>query len=270
MKNKIKLLALIIVPIFLLACEMTNSEKTQKNIQEKENIKKTTTISDTNKAHEKVWSTKNIEDREKSTEKLKIINEATNGVFTISLAKGSIIDSPGTEAIANAANDKMKGGSAIDGVILKFAHTGEPGGQDGYYSGPIVEQSQKYMKDHNLTSVPEGMAFAVDAGEHFNKIGVNYVIQVNGTKQDNEAAFNAFYNAMKAASEKGAKSIAIPGISTGLFNFPKDKAAELFIKAALKFAQDYPTSPLKHIRFLDLNDEMIAAVNKEMDKEFLN
>jgi len=214
------------------------------------------------------WSLVGEADREQDSSALKILREAKNGPLTISVTKGSVIDTPGVEAIANAANASMTGGTAIDGVILKFAHLGEKDGASGYHDGPIVEQSQAYMKAHGLSSVPEGYAFSVKAGDHFAKLGVKYIIQVNGTtKKDNQKEYDAFYNAMLAANEAGAKSIGIPGISTGVFGYPRMDAAKLFVKAALSFFNKFPQGSLKHIRFIDLNQEMLNDVVQVLDSE---
>lgn len=239
------------VAIFLFSCEKT---------PESDDI---FTISP---ALKEGWSLVSEDKQEKDSAKLKILREAKNGPLTISVTRGSVIDTPGVEAIANAANAEMTGGKAIDGVILKFAHLGEKDGHKGYTKGPIVDQSQAYMTAKGLESVPEGYAFSVKAGNYFDTIGVKYIIQVNGTQvKDNQKEYDSFYNAMLAANEAGATSIGIPGISTGLFGYPKMDAAKLFIKAALSFFNKFPDANLKHIRFIDLDQPMVDDVVSVLD-----
>jgi len=254
--QKITLVSLF-TAIFLIGCGKTPSEHTD--------------IFTISPALKQGWSLVGEDQREKNSPTLQILREAKKGPLTISVTGGSIVNTPGVEALANAANSSMTGGTEIDGVILKFAHLGDKSGKSGWRDGPIVEQSQAYMKAKGLASVPEGQAFSVNAGDHFAKIGVKYIIQVNGTTTKNDQnEYDAFYNAMLAANAAGATSIGIPGISTGVFNYPKDKAAKLFIKAALTFFNKFPAGHLKHIRFIDLKKEMLDTVANVLDSTLKN
>ena len=127
------------------------------------------------------------------------------------------------DAIVNAANTWLMGGGGVDGAIHRA------GGPD------ILEECRQIVARHG--PCPTGQAVITTAG----KLPARYVIHTvgpvwNGGKHNEEQLLkNAYENSLKLAVENGVETLAFPNISTGVYAFPKDKAAKIAIEAASNF-----------------------------------
>jgi O-acetyl-ADP-ribose deacetylase len=127
------------------------------------------------------------------------------------------------DAIVNAANTSLLGGGGVDGAIHRA------GGK------AILEECIKIRNKQGGCEV--GKAVITTAG----KMPSKYVIHTVGpvwsqTKKDaDELLANGYRNSLKLAVENKVKTIAFPNISTGIYHFPKDKAAEIAIKTVKDF-----------------------------------
>ena len=78
------------------------------------------------------------------------------------------------------------------------------------------------------------------------KLNARYVIHAAGPRygegNDEEKLHNATVNSLKRATEKGMLSLAFPAISTGIFGFPKDRCADIMLKATRSFLESEETS----------------------------
>lgn len=135
----------------------------------------------------------------------------------IELIKGDLTKIE-TDAIVNAANSSLMGGGGVDGAI----HRG---------GGPsILEECKKIVEEQG--ECPTGKAVITGAGN----LPADYVIHTvgpvwkNGQKNEAELLANCYENSLRLGEENKAKSIAFPNISTGVYGFPKQKAAEIAVK----------------------------------------
>jgi O-acetyl-ADP-ribose deacetylase (regulator of RNase III) len=131
------------------------------------------------------------------------------------------------DAIVNAANTSLLGGGGVDGAIHRA------GGK------AILEECIKIRNKQGGCKV--GEAVITTAGNMPSK----YVIHTVGplwsqTKKDGDQLLaNAYLNSLILAVENKVKTIAFPNISTGIYHFPKDKAAEIAIKAVKDFLSSH-------------------------------
>lgn len=136
----------------------------------------------------------------------------------IELIKGDITKLA-VDAIVNAANSSLLGGGGVDGAIHRA------GGPE------ILAECQKIRAQQGGCKV--GEAVITTAGN----LKANYVIHTvgpvwNGGKSgEAELLKNCYINSLKIASEHGIKSIAFPNISTGVYGYPLEEAAEIAITA---------------------------------------
>ena len=128
-----------------------------------------------------------------------------------------------TEAIVNAANTSLLGGGGVDGAIHRA------GGKE------ILDECVKIRNKQGGCNV--GEAVITTAGN----LPLKYVIHTvgpvwNGEKEEKKTLLeNCYKNCLKIAEYKELKSIAFPNISTGIYHFPKDKAAEIAIETVKSF-----------------------------------
>ncbi|PIT09080.1 O-acetyl-ADP-ribose deacetylase [Snodgrassella communis] len=123
------------------------------------------------------------------------------------------------DAIVNAANSSLLGGSGVDGAIHRI------GGME------ILEDCQKIRAKQGGCKI--GNAVITRAGN----LPAQYVIHTvgprwNGDKQNgSELLRNCYLNCFKLAHDNGVSTISFPNISTGVYKFPKKLAAEIALQA---------------------------------------
>ncbi len=143
------------------------------------------------------------------------------GSTTLELLKGDITELD-TEAIVNAANEYLKHGGGVAGVIS----------QKG---GPIIQrESDEWVKKHG--PVKTGSCAITSGGNLKAKFVIHAVGPVyDGTSRSAELLASAVKCSLKMADEHNIKSIALPAISTGIFGYPMGEAAEVILKTILEY-----------------------------------
>ena len=134
----------------------------------------------------------------------------------INLIQGDITEIV-VDAIVNAANSSLLEGSGVDGAIHRI------GGKK------ILEECQKIKAKQGGCKV--GNAVITTAGNLFAKYVIHTVGPrwIDGKHNESELLKQCYLNSFKLALENGVKSISFPNISTGVYKFPKDKAAEIAV-----------------------------------------
>ncbi len=176
----------------------------------------------------------------------------------ISIRRQNIFQS-GAEVIVNAANDHLQGGGGIDGAVNAAGGAKYSALQRGLRS--IPEYNAKFVTGH---------ACMIDSGDIKSKYGIEHVIVVAGPNVNGVEAkdlspyctelYCCYYNSLMLAHHQGKKSIAFPAISTGIFGFPKDRAAEISLRAINDFLSQYSDTQLKNIsiHFLPSDPESVV------------
>lgn len=127
------------------------------------------------------------------------------------------------DAIVNAANTSLLGGGGVDGAIHRAG-------------GPaILEDCKRIRARQGGCNVGEAVITTAD------NLPAKYVIHTvgpvwNGGKNNEENLLTSAYrNSLALAVEYEIKSIAFPNISTGIYRFPKERAAEIAITTVKGF-----------------------------------
>lgn len=151
---------------------------------------------------------------------------------TIELVQGDITQET-TEAIVNAANSALAGGGGVDGAIHRAAGTTE-----------LQAACRK------LGGCPTGEA-KITPG--FN-LKAKYIIHAVGpvyqpnSEESPRLLDSAYRRSLEVAVENGVKTIAFPAISTGVYGYPMDKAAQISLQAVKDFAKQNDSIAL--VRFV--------------------
>ncbi len=138
------------------------------------------------------------------------------------------------EAIVNAANPSLLGGGGVDGAAGPELLEGCKklgGGKTG---------EAKLTKGYNLPA----------------KYVIHTVGQIYGKEggKEPELLANCYKNCLKLAKENNIRSIAFPSISTGVYGYPKEQAAQIAIAAVNEFCAQNPNS-FDRIIFVCFDDE---------------
>ena len=165
----------------------------------------------------------------------------------LSLVEGDITNEE-TDAIVNAANTRLAGGAGVDGAIHRA-------------SGPtIMEECRK------IGGCPTGQAVITTGGNLKAKYVIHTVgpVYKDGSKGEAKLLKSAHLESLKLASAKGLKSISFPAISTGVYGYPVNEAANIALKTAIDYLQEH--TDIELIRFVLFGDETYDIFSKELRK----
>jgi serine/threonine-protein kinase len=146
--------------------------------------------------------------------------EIAVGARKVRAVRGDIVRA-GTEAIVNAANSALAGGSGVDGAIHRAA-------------GPEL-----YDLTRPIGGCPTGSAVITGAGRippPTTRI-IHAVGPVYSPRDDASSARllrGAYKKSLELATAERLQSIAFPAISTGVYGYPKDKAAPIAVGTVIE------------------------------------
>lgn len=158
----------------------------------------------------------------------------------VELIKGDITKIQ-VDAIVNAANTSLMGGSGVDGAIHKAG-------------GPRILEECKRIRDRQ-GSCKVGEAVITTGGKLQSKYIIHAVGPVwNGGGFNEENLLAAAYrNSLLLALENQIETLAFPNISTGIYRFPKEKAATIAIETVVNFLKK--ADSIKKVIFICLDPE---------------
>ena len=171
---------------------------------------------------------------------------------TIEIVKGDITRIKAT-AIVNAANTSLLGGGGVDGAIHRA------GGK------AILEGCRKIIARQG--GCKTGQAVITTAGNLEASFVIHTVGPVwnGGDKNEEDLLKQCYQNTLQLAEENNCNSIAFPNISTGIYGFPKDKAAKISIATV----KEYLRKPgcIEKVLFVCFDEENYQLLKAALEEE---
>jgi len=152
------------------------------------------------------------------------------------------------DAIVNAANNSLLGGGGVDGAIH-------------YAAGPdLLAECEKLNGCETGKSKITG-GYKLKAKHIIHTVGP---IWYGGYRDESQLLASCYQTSLSIAKEKKIHSLAFPGISTGIYRFPKDLAALIAVNETRRFLNknDYP----EKVIFVTYDDDSYEHYRKLLDQ----
>ncbi len=165
----------------------------------------------------------------------------------ITMIKGDITKQA-VDAIVNAANQTLLGGGGVDGAIHRAA--GPELLEECRTLGGCATGEAKITKGYRLPA----------------KYVIHTVGPIYGREPLKEAELlaNCYKNSLNLAKTPNIKTIAFPAISTGVYGYPKEEAAQIAINTVKDFiAKDDSLEEVRFVLFSDSDLKLYERISKE-------
>ncbi|RLD37445.1 MAG: O-acetyl-ADP-ribose deacetylase [Bacteroidetes bacterium] len=152
------------------------------------------------------------------------------------------------DAIVNAANRSLLGGGGVDGAIHSAA-------------GSELLDECRTLNGCDTGEAKITKAYKLAAKHVIHTVGP---VWSGGNNNERGLLANCYINSLTLAKEYGLETIAFPNISTGVYHFPKQLAAETAITAVKEFQTESGT-PI-NVLFVCFDDENYRIYEKFLGK----
>ena len=159
---------------------------------------------------------------------------------TVEIAQGDLTKEP-VDAIVNAANAYLSHGGGVAGAIVRA------GGVS------IQEESEEWVR--RFGQVTHGEPAYTSAGKLPARYVIHAVGPIWGEGEEDSKLIETLRSCLVLAERLGLQSIAFPAISTGIFGFPKERAAGIFFSTFNAYFDEKDHSVLVTIRVILHDDE---------------
>ena len=163
---------------------------------------------------------------------------------TLQIVQGDItVDE--VDAIVNAANEQLQHGGGVAWAISKRG-------------GPTVQrESDEWVRNHGV--VTHSHPAWTLGGLLPAKYIIHAVGPVWGDGDEDKKLSDAIAGSLRVADELKCKSISLPAISTGIFGFPKDRAAKIIFSAIETYFSEVIDSSIQKVRLVLFDDATVKV-----------
>ena len=157
------------------------------------------------------------------------------------------------DAIVNAANSTLLGGGGVDGAIHRAG-------------GPsILAECGKLRRTAFPDGLPTGRAVATGGGDLPARWVIHTVGPVYSASEDRSQLLASCHSeSLRVASELGARTVAFPAISTGVYGYPADLAAPVAVGAIRDASLEAP--PVELVRFVLFDAATLEAYRAAIER----
>lgn len=164
------------------------------------------------------------------------MSQVTFGPVSVEVTVGDITDQPDVEVAVNAANAQLTTGGGVAGAIHRAA-------------GPELERACR-----PLAPISPGQAVRTEAFGLPNRAVIHVLGPVYGRDEPaDELLASCYRQALQVADEAGDGSIAFPAVSTGIFDYPLEEAAEVAVRTVAEAAESL--EQVRLVRFVLFDED---------------
>jgi O-acetyl-ADP-ribose deacetylase len=154
------------------------------------------------------------------------------------------------DAVVNAANSSLRPGGGVDGAITRAA-------------GPeALADRERVIRERGNPPLPTGQAVATIGGT----LAARWIIHTagpiySGSPDDARLLANCHTECLRVADELGARTVAFPAISTGVYGYPVEEAAAVAVDAVASASTD-----VTEVTFVLFDDRSLDAFEAELKR----
>jgi O-acetyl-ADP-ribose deacetylase (regulator of RNase III) len=152
------------------------------------------------------------------------------------------------DAVVNAANTSLLGGGGVDGAIHRAA-------------GPDLLEECRQLKGCSTGEAKITKGYRLNSKYIIHTAGP---VWHGGVRNEPELLASCYRSSLSLAQEYKLRSIAFPGISTGVYHFPKELAATIAVNETKKFLVKH-SLPEKVI-FVTFDDDSYSIYRKLLEQ----
>ncbi|MFF8289935.1 O-acetyl-ADP-ribose deacetylase [Streptomyces sp. NPDC016309] len=162
--------------------------------------------------------------------------------MNITLVRGDITEQH-ADALVNAANSSLLGGGGVDGAIHRKG-------------GPAILAACRELRASRYgRGLPTGRAVATTAGRLHARWVIHTVGPVHSEQEDRSGLLASCHReSLRVADELGARTVAFPAISTGVYGWPVEDAARIAVEAVRA-----ATTSVEEVRFVLFDERAYRA-----------
>lgn len=150
------------------------------------------------------------------------------------------------DAVVNAANSSLLGGGGVDGAIHRVA-------------GRKLLEKCKTLKGCKTGEAKITPGYNLPAKYVIHTVGP---VWSKGKHDDAALLMSCYQKSLELALENNIETIAFPNISTGVYGFPKEKAAEAAVATVKKFLSKHPE--IKKVIFAVFDRKNLKIYKKKL------
>ncbi|GAA1173742.1 O-acetyl-ADP-ribose deacetylase [Ornithinimicrobium humiphilum] len=169
----------------------------------------------------------------------------------ISCVRGDITTQQ-VDAVVNAANSSLLGGGGVDGAIHRAA-------------GPELLAECRRLRE---TSWPEGLPTGEAVATAAGRLPARWVVHTVGPdrrrgQRDPQLLASCFRRSLQVADELGARSVALPAVSAGVYGWDREEVADVAV--ATVRGLDGTLTSVEEVRFVLFGADVLTAFERALD-----